>query len=47
MVKLYPYFFGGLLDIGKMDMDGLVADTVEPANSLLNELLGFRGGPKG
>ena len=47
VVKLYPYFFGGLLDVGKMDMDGTgLADTVEPANSLLHELGVFGEVPK-
>ena len=47
VVKLYPYFFGGLLDVGKMDMDGTgLADTIEPANSLLHELGVFGEVPK-
>ena len=35
------------MDIGKMDMDGTgLADTIEPANSLLHELGIFREVPK-
>ena len=47
VVKLYPYLFGGLLDVGKMDMDGTgLADTIEPANSLFHELGVFGEVPK-
>ena len=47
VVKLYPYLFGGLLDVGKMNMDGTgLADTIEPANSLLHELGVFGEVPK-
>ena len=47
VVKLYPYIFGGLLDVGEMDMDGTgLADTVEPANALFHELGVFGEVPK-
>ena len=47
VIKLYPYLFGGLLDVGKMDMDGTgLPDTVEPANALFHELGVFGEVPK-
>ena len=47
IVKLDPYFFGGSWNVRKMDMNGTgLADTVEPANSLLHELGVFGEVPK-
>ena len=47
IIKLYPDFFGGPWNVGKMNMDGIgLTDTVEPADSLLHEARGFPGGPK-
>ena len=39
IIKLYPDFFRSSWNVGKMDMDGIgLADTIEPADSLLHEL---------
>ena len=47
IIKLYPYFFGGSGYVGKMNMDGIgLADTVEPADSLLHKLGVFREIPE-
>ena len=47
VVKLYPDFFGGSWNVGKMNMDGTgLADPVEPANALLHKLGVFREVPK-
>ena len=47
IIKLYPDFFRGSRNVGKMNMDGIgLADTVEPANSLLHKLGVFREIPE-
>ena len=47
VVKLDPYFFGATRHVGKMNMDGTgLADPVEPANALLEELGVFWEVPK-
>ena len=47
IIKLYPYFFGATWYVGEMNMDGTgLADPVEPANALLEELGVFREVPK-
>jgi hypothetical protein len=47
IIKLYPGFFEGAWNVRKMNMDGAgLADTVEPANSLLHELGVFGEIPK-
>jgi hypothetical protein len=47
VVKLYPYFFGAMGNVGEMNVDGAgLADTVEPANALLEELGVFGEVPK-
>ena len=39
IIKLYPYFFRSSWNVGKMNMNGIgLADTVEPADSLLHKL---------
>ena len=47
IIKLDPYFFGATRYVGEMNMDGTgLADPVEPANALLEELGVFGEVPK-